>query len=86
MTPIRADRAVTRSKAAMTVDELIQAPQELNQPDLEVYVPCPHCCGQPGADFDMLDADHCLTMEREGRTVAVLGDPRHQSLQDRRMT
>ena len=32
----------------MTVDELIQALQELNQPDLEVYVPCPHCCGQPG--------------------------------------
>ena len=68
----------------MTVDELIQALQELNQPDLEVQVPCPHCCGQPGADFDLLDADHCLTMEREGRTVAVPGDPRHQSLRDRR--
>ena len=68
----------------MTVAELIQALQELNRPDLEVYVPCPHCCGQPGADFDRLDADYCLTMVREGRSVAVLGDPRHECLQDRR--
>ena len=71
----------------MTVDELIQALQELNQPDLEVYVPARTAVDNlGGADFDLLDADHCLTMEREGRTVAVLGDPRHQSLQDRRMT
>ena len=47
-------------------------------------MPCPHCCGQPGADFDRLDADYCLTMVREGRSVAVLGDPRHECLQDRR--
>lgn len=29
----------------MTVNELIQALQQLEQPGLEVYVPCPHCCG-----------------------------------------
>ena len=27
----------------MTVAELIQALQQLDQPDLEVWVPCPHC-------------------------------------------
>ncbi|MDE2938840.1 MAG: hypothetical protein OXR67_07950 [Chloroflexota bacterium] len=68
----------------MTVDELIRALQELDRPDLEVFVPCPHCCGQRGTDFDRLDAEYCLTMVREGRTVAVLGDPREECLEDRR--
>ena len=66
----------------MTVEELIQALQELNRPDLEVQVPCPHCCGQRGTDFDRLDTEHCLTMERESETVVLLGDPREQCLED----
>ena len=68
----------------MTVDELIRVLQELDRPDLEVFVPCPHCCGQRGTDFDRLDAEYCLTMVRDGRTVAVLGDPREACLEDRR--
>lgn len=68
----------------MIVEELIRALQELDRPDLEVFVPCPHCCGQRGTDFDRLDAEFCLTMVREDRTVAVLGDLREQCLEDRR--
>lgn len=68
----------------MTVDRLIRALQELDRPELEVFMPCPHCCGQRGTDFDWLDAEYCLTMVREGRTVAVLGDPREECLEDRR--
>ncbi len=68
----------------MTVGELIQALQALERPDLEVLVPCPHCCGQRGTDFDRLDAEFCRTIEWEARTVAVLGDPREQCLEDRR--
>ena len=68
----------------MTVDELIQALQQLDQPDLEVWVPCPHCCGQPGADFCRLDADHCQVMERRERQVLLLGDPGRVCLDDSR--
>ena len=60
----------------MTVNELIQALQQLEQPGLEVYVPCPHCCGQQGADFCMLDADHCLTIRRQERRVLLWATPR----------
>ena len=65
----------------MTVNELVQ---ELQRPDLAVHIPCPHCCGQRGADFDLLDAEHVVQMERDGRQVGLLGDTRQQCLEDRR--
>ena len=34
----------------MTVNELVQELQRLDRPDLDVFIPCPHCCGQRGAD------------------------------------
>ncbi len=60
----------------MTVTELIQELQQLAQPDLHIFIPCPHCCGQRGAGFDLLDAEYVGHMEHDGRQVAVLGDRR----------
>ena len=65
----------------MTVNELVQ---ELQRPDLDVFIPCPHCCGQRGADFDLLDAEHVVRMERDGRQAGLPGDTRQQCLEDRR--
>ena len=33
----------------MTVNELVQELQRPDRPDLDVFIPCPHCCGQRGA-------------------------------------
>ena len=68
----------------MTVNELVQELHRLDRPDLDVFIPCPHCCGQRGADFDLLDAEHVVQMERDGRQVALLGDTRQQCFEDRR--
>ena len=68
----------------MTVNELIQELQRLDRPDLDVFIPCPHCCGQRGADFDLLDAEYVVQMERDGRQVGLLGDTRQECLEDRR--
>ena len=68
----------------MTVNELVQELQRLDRPDLDVFIPCPHCCGQRGADFDLLDAEHVVRMERDGGQVGLLGDTRQQCLEDRR--
>ena len=65
----------------MTVNELAQ---ELQRPDLAVHIPCPHCCGQRDTDFDLLDAEHVVQMERDGRQVGLLGDTRQQCFEDRR--
>ncbi len=29
----------------MNTEELVQELRNLNNPDLQVYIPCPHCCG-----------------------------------------
>ena len=68
----------------MTVIELIQELQRLDRPDLDVFIPCPHCCGQRGVDFDLLDAEYVVQMERDGGQVGLLGDPRQYCLGDRR--
>ena len=68
----------------MTVNELVQELQRLDRPDLDVFIPCPHCCGQRGADFDLLDAEYVVRMERDGRQVGLLGDTRQDCLGDRR--
>ena len=68
----------------MTVNELIQELQRLDRPDLDVFIPCPHCCGQRGADFDVLDAEYVVRMERDGRQAGLLGDTRQDCLGDRR--
>ena len=68
----------------MTVNELIQALLQIEQPDLDVNVPCPHCCGEPGPDFCMLDADHCLSIEQQGLHVLLLGDPGRRCLDHKR--
>ena len=68
----------------MTVNELIQELQRLDRPDLDVFIPCPHCCGQRDTDFDLLDAEYVVQMERDGRQVGLLGDTRQQCLEDRR--
>ena len=68
----------------MTVNELVQELQRLDRPDLDVFIPCPHCCGQRGADFDLLDVEYVVQMERDGRQVGLLGDTRQQCLEDRR--
>ena len=68
----------------MTVNELVQELQRPDRPDLDVFIPCPHCCGQRGADFDLLDAEHVAQMERDGRQAGLLGDTRQQCLEDRR--
>ena len=65
----------------MTVTELVQ---ELQRPDLAVHILCPHCCGQRGAEFDLLDAEHVVQMERDGRQVVLPGDTRQDCLGDRR--
>ena len=41
----------------MNAEELVQELRNLNNPNLRIYIPCPHCCGQPGADFELLDAE-----------------------------
>ena len=69
----------------MKVNELVQELQKLDNPNLAVYVPCPHCCGQRGTDFDLLDAEFVLTIERNGQQVAVLGDPGQDCIGDKRM-
>ena len=69
----------------MTISELILELQKLHRPDLVVYIPSPHCCGQSGTDFDLLDAEFLQTMERHGREVAVLGDPERDCLIEKRM-
>ena len=68
----------------MTVDELIGKLQQLDSPDLGVWVPCPHCCGQSGADFDLLDEEFVQATERDGKPLAVIGDPGQECLGDRR--
>ena len=68
----------------MTVTELVRELQRLDRPDLAVYIPCPHCCGQRDTDFDLLDAEFIGQMERDGQQVALLGDTRQQCLEDRR--
>ena len=68
----------------MTVNELVQELQRLDRADLDVFIPYPHCCGQRGVDFDLLDAEYVVRMEREGRQVGLLGDTRQQCLEDRR--
>ena len=68
----------------MTVNELVQELQRLDRPDLDVFIPCPHCCGQRGADFDLLDAEYVVRMERDGGQVGLLGDTRQDCLGDRR--
>ena len=68
----------------MTVIELIQELQRLDRPDLDVFIPCPHCCGQRGVDFDLLDAEYVVQMERDGGQVGLPGDPRQYCLGDRR--
>ena len=65
----------------MTVNELVQ---ELQRPDLAVHIPCPHRCGQRDTDFDLLDAEHVVQTERDGRQVGLLGDTRQQCFEDRR--
>ena len=68
----------------MTVEELINELLRLNSPDQSVHVPCPHCCGQQGTDFDLLDAEYVAQIEHNGRQVVLLGDPRQDCLGDRR--
>ena len=68
----------------MTVTELIQKLQRLDRPDVDVFIPCPHCCGQRGADFDLLDAEYVVRMERDGGQAVLLGDPRQDCPGDRR--
>ena len=68
----------------MTVDELIGKLQQMDSPDLEVWVPCPHCCGLSGADFDLLDEEFVQATERDGKPLAVIGDPGQECLGDRR--
>ena len=68
----------------MKVTELIRELQRLERPDLPVFIPCPHCCGQRGTDFDLLDAEYVGQMEHDGRRVVLLGDPREECLGDRR--
>ena len=68
----------------MTVNELVQELQRPDRPDLVVHIPCPHCYGQRGADFDLLDAEHVVQMERDGRQAGLLGDTRQECLGDRR--
>ncbi len=69
----------------MTISELILELQRLHRRDPVVYIPSPHCCGQSGTDFDLLDAEFLQTMERHGREVAVLGDPERYCLIEKRM-
>ena len=68
----------------LTVNELVQELQRLDRPDLDVFIPYPHCCGQRGVDFDLLDAEYVVQMERDGGQVGLLGDPRQYCLGDRR--
>ena len=68
----------------MTVDESIGKLQQLDSPDLEVWIPCPHCCGQRGSDFDLPDEEFVQAMERNGRLLAVTRDPGHECLGDGR--
>lgn len=69
----------------MNAEELIQEIQNLNNPNLQIYIPCPHCCGQPGTDFELLDAEFVLSIEKDGRQVILLGDPGREALKDRRL-
>ncbi len=69
----------------MNAEELVQELRNLNSPNLQIYIPCPHCCGQPGTDFEMLDAEFVVTMEKDGRQVVLLGDPGREALNDRRL-
>ena len=66
----------------MTVTELIRELQRLARPGLPVFIPCPHCCGQRGTGFDLLDAEYVGQMEHDGRQVLLLGDPREECLVD----
>ena len=68
----------------MTVEELIGKLQQLDSPDLEVWIPCPHCCGQGGMEFDLLDEEFVQATERDGKLLAMIGDLGQECLGDRR--
>ncbi len=57
----------------MTVNELVQELQWLDRPDLDVFIPCPHCCGQRDTDFDLLDGTRqdCLGDRRSDSRLRV---------------
>ena len=50
----------------LTVRELRFALESIVDQDALVVIPCPHCCGQGGTDFDYLDADHVVELPVEG--------------------
>ena len=47
----------------------------IHPPEREVFVPCPHYCGEQGADFKLRDAQCCQTMTRNNLEVGVLAKP-----------
>ncbi len=54
----------------MKVEELVRELQRLDRLDMAVHIPCPHCCGQHGTDFDLLDAEFIGQVERDGQQVS----------------
>ena len=65
----------------LTVGELIALLQQ-RDPDLTVRIPCPHCCGHTGADFDPIVAELVQVSGQDGVPVVLLGDPKQQCVLD----
>ena len=61
--------------------DLIALLQQLD-PDVPIRIPCPHCCGQPGADFDAIVPEFVQLADHLGQSVILLGDPKQECVQD----
>ena len=49
----------------MTVEDLRNTLANFD-PTAEVIIPCPHCCGQGGTDFDILNVEGVSVMPPDG--------------------
>ena len=65
----------------LTVAGLIALLQQ-HDPDLPVRIPCPHCCGHKGADFDPIVAEFVRVAEYGDPRVILLGDPKQECVLD----
>ena len=77
------DTRMTRRdiECELTVAGLIALLQQYD-PDLPVRIPCPHCCGHTGADFDPIVAEFVQQSGSCAQPVILLGDPRQRCLLD----
>ena len=58
----------------MTVEDLRNTLADFD-PGPEVIIPCPHCCGQSGTDFDILNVEGVSVMPPDGIQKDVSRSP-----------